>query len=124
MAYFGSWKGYVQVCGPRFDRLYGTVELRGNKREALARFRHRAQDFVVFLGPSFVLLTGKQAVRQGQVSDAKRTQLAFSEHRFLGSRLPRTYFQATAFQSDYKNVIARKSSPPTWPLISFEAALV
>lgn len=61
MTNFGSWKGYMQVCGPRFNRCHGAVELYGDEREALPGFRHRAQCSVVFFRPSFVLLTGKHS---------------------------------------------------------------
>jgi hypothetical protein len=61
MTNFGSWKGYMQVCCPRFNRCHGAVELNGDEREALPGFRHRAQCSVVFFRPSFVLLTGKHS---------------------------------------------------------------
>ena len=61
MTNFGSWKGYMQVCCPRFNRCHGAVELNGDEREALPGFRHRAQCSVVFFRPSFVLLTRKHS---------------------------------------------------------------
>jgi hypothetical protein len=42
MTNFGTWKGYMQVRRPRFNRCHGAVELNGDEGEALPGFRHRA----------------------------------------------------------------------------------
>ena len=67
MADLGSGKGNVQIRGSRLDGCYRAIQFHGDQGEALASLRHGAQELVVLLGPSFIVLTGKHLqCRQGQ----------------------------------------------------------